>query len=167
MRHRRMGDGSWGWWESGEVSCSWISKNICILKIYATLSKSVSCEGSGPFTCPLHNPHCVPMRSAVLVPVINSVAWSLQSDGPVWPSPQDPGLPDSAAPGSQHRRTYREQTWLLAERIPPALIFLLRCPASSCWLRSFCKRMLPPAWNTQDSPFSRLWPLEVYPLPFI
>ena len=47
---------------------------IYTLKIYATLSKSVSYEGSGPFTCPLHNPHRIPMRSAVLVPVINLVA---------------------------------------------------------------------------------------------
>ena len=33
--------------------------------------------------------------------------------------------------------------------------------AKSCWLCPCCKRMLPVAWNIQDSPFSRLWSLKV------
>ena len=34
--------------------------------------------------------------------------------------------------------------------------------SQSSWLCTFCKRMLSVAWNTQDSLFSRPWPLSCY-----
>ena len=48
-------------------------KNIYIKKSISHLT-SLSYDGSGPFTCPFHNPHCIPVRSAVLVLIINSGA---------------------------------------------------------------------------------------------
>ena len=35
--------------------------------------------------------------------------------------------------------------------------------ASSCWLCTFCKRMLPGAWHIQGGLFSGLWPLRASP----
>ena len=48
--------------------------------------------------------------------------------------------------------------------LPLALtfVFCLLPVFLSCWLCTFCKRMSPIAWNIQDCPFSRLWPLKLY-----
>lgn len=35
--------------------------------------------------------------------------------------------------------------------------------ASSCWLCTFCKRMLPGAWHIQGGLFSGVWPLRASP----
>ena len=47
-----------------------------------------------------------------------------------------------------------EQIWLHSRSVPFILTFVFYC---------FCYklRMLPIAWNTQNGPFSRLWPLRV------
>ena len=60
--------------------------------------------------------------------------------------------------------TEQEDTMNMRQKranLPPYWIyfFVLCC---LCWLCNFCEQKLPTAWNTQDSPFSRLWPSEVW-----
>lgn len=58
-----------------------------------------------------------------------------------------------------------EQTWLHTESIPLALtcVVCCLCLVMLTLHQGFLKlkRMLPSAWNIQDSPFSGLWSLEV------
>ena len=53
------------------------------------------------------------------------------------------------------------------ESVPLALTFVLCCMCLVMLALHLCKRMLPIAWNIQESSFSRFWPLRDNTFPFL
>ena len=59
-----------------------------------------------------------------------------------------------------------EKTWFHVGSVSFTLSFVLCCLDLVMLTLYFCKRILPIAWNTQKSLFSKFWPLKYNILPF-